>query len=211
MRPIDSSVPLLLRSIAVACMTLLIVLALPARAADFLINNEADLRAALNPGTGAQNGDTITFNANVTLTADLPAVQNSVTIIGGSHTLSGNNTYRGLLVYSGTIAIQDLSITNAVASGGNGGNGGNGGAGFTPGATAGGGGAGLGGAIFVAQGANVTVANVSLTGNTAAGGASGGIGAGSNNPGGGGGMGGNGGDGGVAGNGGGGGLGVGAN
>jgi hypothetical protein len=72
----------------------------------------------------------------------------------------------------------------------------------------GGAGAGLGGALFVAQSANVTVSNVTLTGNNATGGSD--AANTTNNAGGGGGMGGNGSDG-NPGNGGGGGLGVGAN
>ena len=62
----------------------------------FTINSEADLRTAL---TNAQSGDTISFNANITLTTgDLPAVQKNVTILGNDHTLSGNNQFRGLFV-----------------------------------------------------------------------------------------------------------------
>ncbi|MBN9090041.1 MAG: autotransporter domain-containing protein [Reyranella sp.] len=170
-----------------------------ARATDFTINNQADLVAALNPTTGAQNGDRIVFNANVALTADLPIVQKSVTIVGNNHTLDGGNTYRGLLVYSGTVAIGDLTIQNAKAQGGTGGTGG-----------LGGGGAGLGGALFVASGANVTVSNVTLDNNRAVGGNGGANDGSGTSSGGGGGMGGNGGNSTLYSGGGGGGLGVGA-
>jgi len=37
---------------------------------------------------------------------------------GGNFTLSGNNQYRGLFVQSGTVAISNLAIKNAVAQGG---------------------------------------------------------------------------------------------
>lgn len=60
----------------------------PAWAADFPVGNESQLRSAI---TGANAGDTITFTSSITLTADLPAVQKSVTIIGAGNTLSGNN------------------------------------------------------------------------------------------------------------------------
>jgi autotransporter-associated beta strand protein len=122
-----------------------------------------------------------------------------VTIEGNNNTLSGNNQFRGLFVgawtpgtatqVAVTVSIQDLTIAGAKAQGGSG-------------VTGSGGGAGLGGAIFVANLANVTVNNVSLTSSNATGGAGG-----AGTRGGGGGMGGNGGAGGGAGGGGGGGAG----
>ncbi|MPZ33966.1 MAG: autotransporter domain-containing protein [Rhodospirillales bacterium] len=127
--------------------------ALPAHAID--VANEAQLRDAI---TGGQS--TITFTANITLTANLPQVQSSAIINGGNFTLSGNNQFRGLVVQSGTVAVNDLTIANATAQGGNGGSGG----------TGGGGGGGLGGALYVASGANVTVSNVTLQDNAARGG-----------------------------------------
>ena len=69
---------------------------------------------------------------------------------------------------SGTVAINDLTITNAKAQGGNGGTQGMAVKNF--GGGGGGGGAGLGGALFVASGANVTVSNVNLRANLARGG-----------------------------------------
>ena len=184
---------------------LALVAAGPAWATDFVVGTDAQLRSAI---TSAANGDRIIFSTNITLTADLPAVQKNVTIEGNNNTLSGNNQFRGLFVgaFSGssqvpvTVAIQDLTITNAKAAGGAGGT-------VALGA---GGGAGLGGAIFVANLANVTVSNVTLTGNNSSGGNGGGT-SGSGGGAGGGGMGGNGGIATGNGAGGGGGLGVGAN
>jgi outer membrane autotransporter protein len=79
--------------------------------------------------------------------------------------LSGNGQYRGLFVQSGTVTVANLTITNAVAQGGNGGYGWGGGGG--------GGGAGLGGALFIAEAANVFVSNVNLQNSAARGGAGG--------------------------------------
>jgi hypothetical protein len=45
-------------------------------------------------------------------------VQKDVSILGGNHTLSRNNQHRGLFVESGTVAINDLTITNAKVQGG---------------------------------------------------------------------------------------------
>jgi uncharacterized repeat protein (TIGR01451 family) len=184
-----------------ACLGVIVALAGagPVYATDFPVGTDAALRVALDPTTGAQDTDTITFTANITLSADLPAVQRNVTIRGQNFTMSGNNQFRGFFVgkFSGstqvavTVTIQDLTIQNAKAQGGTGGPGG-------------GGGAGLGGALFVASLATVTVSDVQISSNNAAGG----NGGGSGGNGGGGGMGGNGG---AGTGGGGGGLGVGAN
>jgi hypothetical protein len=187
--------------------------AAPAFAADFPVANEAALRAALHPATGAQDDDTITFTAaTITLLADLPAVQRNVTIRGQGNTLDGAGQFRGFFVgkFSGstqvavTVTIQDLTIQNAKAAGGNGGanplNQGGGG----------GGGAGLGAAVFVADLANVTLTDVVLSTNDARGGTGGPTPGGGDTGAGGGGMGGAGGNGSALRGGGGGGLGVGA-
>jgi autotransporter-associated beta strand protein len=170
-----------------------IVAALPSAAAAqtaFHVSTEAGLRTAL---AAAQNGDAIVFDGAITLaTGDLPTVQRSITIDGGGFSLSGNNQYRGLFVAAfapGTataqgvsVTIQNLTIQNTRAAGGDGGSG----------TFGGGGGAGLGGALFVANQASVTINNVNFASNTAAGG-SGGAGGGGLSAGGGGGLGGNGG------------------
>jgi autotransporter-associated beta strand protein len=152
----------LLSSTALAGALATALLVDPAAAADFNVNSDASLRAAI---TSAGNGDRIIFNNNITLAGDLPAVQTNVTFIGNNNTLSGNNQFRGLFIGAWapgtatqvpvTVAIQDLTIQNTKAQGGNGG---------------GGGGGGFGGAIFVANLANVTVGNVTLTGSNASGG-----------------------------------------
>jgi autotransporter-associated beta strand protein len=134
--------------------------AAPVRAANFNVASDAELRSAI---TNAQPGDTITFTANITLTSNLPQVQRHLIIDGGNFTLSGNNQYRGLVVQSGSVLINNLTIANAKGQGGNGGTGGSRGGG-------GGGGAGLGGALYVASGAEVMLSNVSLRNNVAQGG-----------------------------------------
>lgn len=155
------------------------IIAVPglANAATINVASESQLRDAIS---NANSGDTIALTANVTLTADLPHIARNVnlTINGGDFTLSGNNTYRGLVIEQGTVAINNLTIANARAKGGDGGIGwgskdpyfgvavGNGGGG--------GGGAGLGGALFVGTAASVTVSNVNLTDNKAVGGSGGG-------------------------------------
>jgi uncharacterized repeat protein (TIGR01451 family) len=146
--------------------TVAVVLALSvfAEAVDHAVNSESDLRTAI---TSAVDGDTITFNVNVTLTQDLPAIGTNVTVLGNDRILDGAGTFRGLFVakFTGvlgtpaavTVTIQDLTIQNARARGG-------------AGQDNGGGGAGLGGALFVANLATVTASNLQLGTNTALGG-----------------------------------------
>ena len=141
-----------------------IVLALSVRAdaADHPVNSESDLRTAI---ASAADGDTITFNVDVTLTQDLPAIQANVTILGSNRILDGASRFRGFFVAKFsvlihapvTVTIQDLTIRNARARGG-------------AGKDNAGGGAGLGGALFVANLATVTVRNVQFDTNSALGG-----------------------------------------
>ena len=125
-----------------------------------MVNSDATLRAAL---TNAVAGDSITFTANISTVSDLPAITQSITVNGNNFTLSGAqvpgtaNGNSALFVFSGTVAINNLTISQVTAQGGAGGHGG-------------GGGAGLGGALFVGAQANVAVSNVSLLNNVAQGG-----------------------------------------
>jgi hypothetical protein len=173
---------------------ILLLAAEPAQAVNFFVTSTLDdgstgtLRWAILQSNAAGGTNTITFTTSgtITLTGDLPAVQSNVTILGNNATLSGNNQFRGLFIgaFSGstqvavTVSIQDLTIANAKAQGGNGGTN-----------FGGGGGGCLGGAIFVADHADVTISNVTLQNDAA----NGGNGASGLNGGGGGGMGGNGG------------------
>jgi len=123
-------------------------------------------------------GTTITFAAQlahqiITLSHELPLILGNGTIINGSGAphlaISGDDKFRVFFVgdTADTISatIENLTISHALAKGGNGGNGGNG---------SGGGGAGLGGAIFVSDHASLAIAGIVLSGNTAEGGRGGG-------------------------------------
>ena len=149
-------------------------LALPAYAATINVGTAQQLADAIS---GAQNGDVIKLTGNITLDRTLPSVQRNVTFDGGNFTLSGGNAHRGLYVESGTVAINNLQIVNAVAQGGNCG------AGLTDislignriergsgSGSGGGGGGGLGSALFVGSAANVTASNVTLRDGRASGG-----------------------------------------
>ena len=121
-------------------------------------------------------GGTITFNSglagqtivvgNTSFTSLIVNAAAPITIDGSGApglVISGDNSNRVLFVQSGTLDVRNLTIANGVAQGGNGGGGGGGG----------GGGMGAGGAIYVANGANVAAVNVTFSGNSAIGGTGG--------------------------------------
>jgi hypothetical protein len=129
---------------------LVVLLGASASATDFLVGTDAQLRSAI---TSAGNGDRIIFTASINLASDLPALQTNITIVGNNFTLSGTlpgqgDQFRGLFVGAWalgtatqvpvTVRIQDLVIQHCRATGG--------GSDYQ-----GGGGAGLGGALFVAN------------------------------------------------------------
>lgn len=142
----------------------------------FTIASQGDLNAALaqidlgGAQSAANLNYTLTFTSGFTLSSDLYAINlaagDTLTINGGRQTLDGGGAHRGFFVYGGVVTINDLTIQNTVASGGQGG----------AGAIAGGGGAGLGGALFIASGGAVTLNDVNLIHNQAVGGAGGAIG-----------------------------------
>ena len=141
---------------------LLLLAAGPARAQTVIdVGTASELVSALttvdnNPGTDYVINLTTSITLDATTTLPVINSASSVTINGGTHHLDGAGVQRGFFVYAGTVAINDLSIDNTVARGGHGGDG-----------ASGGGGAGLGSALFVRDGASLTVSDVSLIGNSA--------------------------------------------
>jgi len=138
-----------------------------ARAADYTVNNETELRDAID-GVNSVVGGThnITFGANVTLTQSLPVLMNTgtVNIIGDSNSVNGQGAHRAFVVLDGTVNIENLTVQNALAKGGDGETG------VVSGGAGGGGGLGAGGGLFVNDGADVTIVNVTFTDNKAQGG-----------------------------------------
>ena len=176
-----------------------------ARASDILVTNAAELSTAI---TSANPGDRIVLQNDIALgTTLLPPVSSNITIDGNGKSIDAQNNNR-IFFLNSTATIENVTLKNGLAKGGDGGN-----------ATAGGGGGlGAGGAIFVNTG-TATISNVTFTANSATGGnggtsgnTSGNAGGGGGGLGGGGGIGanGNGGGGGYSGGGGGGGGYVGA-
>lgn len=143
----------------------------------FQVANQTDLNNAIaqidvgGASAAINTAYTITLTASFTLGTDLYAInlasRSSLTVEGANATINGGGNQRGFFVYSGTVAINNLTITNAVAVGGAGG----GGASASGGG--GGGGMGAGGALFVASGGRVTLSNVALMNSNATGGAGG--------------------------------------
>jgi hypothetical protein len=142
---------------------------------DFTITSASDLATDIQ--LIDQTGADAAANTAYTFTFDLPggattlditqidAINlesgSSLTVIGNGDTIDGQGTQRGLFVYAGTVTVEDLTIANMIARGGDGGASDTG---------AGGGGAGLGGGLFVANGAAVTLVDVDFSGDGAVGG-----------------------------------------
>jgi|GEM_PF-1227384 len=163
---------------------------------------QGDFRFVLNQIMNAQasgsSSNTISFSVPEVTLSNYPSVINlfqadSLTIgnASGTPTVINGNGFRPLFIRQGAVTLQNLSLENGLAQGGDGGGGG------------GGAGMGAGGALFVDQ-AQVTLNNVSFVGNSAIGGTGGSSGflagggglggnGGGNGPGGGGGIVGNGG------------------
>ena len=137
----------------------------------FSVNNGSSLNgllADISSGgqiAAANTSYTIDVSQGFTLTANIQPINllsgSSLTINGGGFAINGANTDRGFFAYAGTVAIDNLTLTHMRAQGGAGGYGG------------GGGGAGLGGGLFVAAGATVTVSGDSFLSNSAVGGSGG--------------------------------------
>jgi autotransporter-associated beta strand protein len=148
----------------------------------FTVSDESDLDtaiASINAGGSQAASNTqytiaIAQNSTIDLTSALQAIDlmsgSSLTIEGDNATIDGQNAYRGIFDVSGAVTLENLTIANVVATGGAGGSG------ITTGfpAAGGGGGAGLGGGLFIASGASVTLDNVAFSKNAAIGGSGGG-------------------------------------
>jgi Ca2+-binding RTX toxin-like protein len=129
------------------------------------IDTLAELQAAIAQANSNSEADTINITGNITLNDNdvatddsLPLIEESVglTINGGNYTISGDNQQRIFFVRSGNIVIDDLTLTQGRAKGGD-----------SSGLS--GGGAGMGGALFIYEG-NVTVSDTRFLNNQAIGG-----------------------------------------
>ncbi len=139
----------------------------------FTVTNTNDsgpgsLRQAIeNANTNGDGLDIINFSedvsGNILLNSQLPIIATALTINGPGEevlSISGQNAYRILFINStGDVAINNLTLKEGRASGGN----------ASSGASGGGGGAGMGGAIFLEQG-NLSLNFTSLVSNSARGG-----------------------------------------
>lgn len=154
-----------------------------ALADNFAVSTESDLRTAIQRANSEAGPHFIEFFADIVLSGPLPPVLNTMTFKGRDFRLDGNGQHQLLSVGSADAAsgprilvnVNDLTLVNGLAAGGNG-------------ADGGGGGMGAGGAIYVNARADVVLQNVSIFDSQAIGGSgAGGLG------GGGGGLGGDGG------------------
>jgi uncharacterized protein with beta-barrel porin domain len=150
------------------------------------VANQTDWNTAVAAVAAAGAGTTVSINITTgfTLTSSLAQLQAGntgvvVNITGNNQTINGAAAFQGIQVAgtnAPTVNISSLALANTAALGGSGQNGENG---YFSGGLAygsgggGGGGLGAGGGLLVGSGANVTIAAVTFTGNSAAGGAGG--------------------------------------
>ena len=118
----------------------------------------------LGQGGGAHYSITLAAGLTLTEAADVTAIRlkgaDTLTIDGLGSVLDGAGAYRGFTVITGHVVLANLTLQNMLAKGGDGGGG----------EYSGGGGAGLGGALFLASGADVTLSQVTMANNRAQGG-----------------------------------------
>ncbi|WP_372715980.1 autotransporter domain-containing protein [Novipirellula sp.] len=143
-----------------------------AMATDFDVSNHNDsgsgsLRAAIESlNTAGAGTHSISFASGldpVALASSLPMIvgtDQTIAIHGAGNTVSGQNTARLFFIADGNVTIENMTLKQGLADGGDGGVGRGGG----------GGGAGAGGALFVNTGANVVIRGVTLDNNAATGG-----------------------------------------
>lgn len=132
-----------------------------------------DALSARSGGDGTRYTITLAAGAVLSQVANPYSIDlhgtDTLTINGQGAVLDGGGVARGVFVYSGSVAVNDLTIRNALARGGHGSSG------YID--LAGGGAAGLGGGLFVANDAargvapgQVTLNGVTFSGNQAVGG-----------------------------------------
>ncbi len=127
---------------------------------------ETQLNAAIAAANSASAGTTevVQLSGNITLNTALSAVTLgsgvSLVVEGNGATIDGGGSQAGLVVGSGQVTLEDLTIAHTVAQGGTGEDGS-------------GGGAGLGGGLLVGSGAAVTLMDVGFSADAAMGGAGG--------------------------------------
>jgi len=163
-------------TLSTAC--LLATLLSTAQATDFVVSNTADSGAgslrqaiiALNAaGAGSHSIAFDTGVGTVTLSSNLTSIagtDQTVLIDLNGATVDAGSSGAIFFVESGTVTIENGTLTGAAAQGGKGGD-----YGFAGGG--GGGGLGAGAAVFVNAGANVTLRNATLSDNSATGGVGG--------------------------------------
>jgi len=73
------------------------------------VTTEAQLRQAIQ---NANDGDTITLTADITLTSDLPPILTNITLEAGNHVLDGAGLYRILFAQGGTLTLDAIQLAH---------------------------------------------------------------------------------------------------
>ena len=105
--------PARLRSALLLLPLLLIMLMLPAQAADDYDSLADQIQAANRNGSGR-----ITLSADITLSAALATITGDISVEGGGHSISGNDQFRIFDVNGGSLAISNAILTEGRAEAG---------------------------------------------------------------------------------------------
>ncbi|MBY0238186.1 MAG: DUF4347 domain-containing protein, partial [Burkholderiaceae bacterium] len=139
------------------------------------VSTLAGLKSAIASDINNGEDDTITLTSDITFGSSSDTIElkitdgKKITIVGGNHTIDGNNLTQILKVTSGSVEIQNLTITKGLLSG-NGGDAGINGADAND--VGGAGGDALGAAIY--NSGTLTISGSTITNSKAAGGGGGG-------------------------------------
>ena len=103
---------------SVGAYELLLECAAPVSQAGATVTTETELAAAIRASNQNAEADVISLGADITLTAELPRISSSITILGNEHSISGNERVRIFFVTeSGALSLRDAIFRDGAADG----------------------------------------------------------------------------------------------
>ncbi len=101
---------------SVGAYELLLECAAPVSQAGATVTTETELAAAIRAANQDAEADVISLGADITLTAELPTISSSITILGNEHSISGNERVRIFFVTeSGALSLRDAIFRDGAA------------------------------------------------------------------------------------------------
>lgn len=88
----------------------LVLTASPAHAATHIVGTFGELTTAITTANASAGADVITFSADITATATLPAITDTTAIDGGGFTYDGNGRADSGFVITSSVTVSELSV-----------------------------------------------------------------------------------------------------